>query len=172
MNWETIILSIVGLGVFGDILMRFLFKSDRRIADAKATTSEAQAVVAEAEAMKAINDAHALHCHQYEERIIDLHNSIDRLNGQLDSYIKRDAAEEARYDEQTKKLREVQKMLLDTTLQVTELTRENGALKIELERKRCDELKCTFRQPPTAYTEPMGDMTKEEYFNKRKKTKK
>lgn len=179
MNWETIILSVVGAAFFGDMIMRLLFKSDRRIAEAKAEVAEAEAEVAEAEALKAHDEtlklkdeAHAKHCKQYEERIEDLNNSITRLNTQLDRYIERDAAKEKRFDEQTQKLRDVQRKLLEATQQITELVKKQGMLEIELERKRCDEIRCPFRQPPTAYTEPMSGLTKEEYFVKRKTKKK
>lgn len=165
MNVENIILAVIGLGVFGDILMRLLFKSNRRIADSKA-------VEAEAEAMKATEDAHAERCRQYEARIADLHSTIDKLNEQLDHYVERDAAKEERFDNQTKKLREVQAKLYAAVTAVTDITREKGKAELELAKKRCDDLACPFRLPPNAYTPTAEGDTKESYFKERKKTTK
>lgn len=162
MNWESIILAIVGLGVFGDILLRILFKSDRRIADAKAD-------VAESEAFKAKNDAHAEQCRQYEERIQDLHKNLDKMTEQVEHFIERDGAKEERFDKQTEKLRETQRELLIATQKETQLARHIGELELELEKKRCDDLPCAFRQPPNAHTTPRVGLNKEEYFRQRDK---
>lgn len=157
MNWESILMAIVGLGVFGDILLRLLFKSDRRIAEAKAD-------VAEAEAQKAQIDAHTQQCHQYEERILDLHKNLDKVNEQLEHYIERDAAKEDRFDRQTEKLRDVQRKLLEATQKETQLTKRIGELELELEKKRCDRLECAFRQPPNAHSVSRAGVSEKEYL--------
>lgn len=163
MNWETIIVSVLGLTVFGDILLRVLFKSDRRIADSKAD-------IAEAEAIKAKDAAHAEQCRQYEERIKDLHGSIDKLNEQLDHYIERDAQKEDRFNNQTSFLRDKQRELLESTQRETEYVKRIGELELELEKKRCDDLPCAWRLPPNAHTNPIKGQNKEEYLKNRRKS--
>lgn len=165
MTWYEITLAVAG--AFGGLeFIKWLWgvifnrKNNSRIEEAKATN-------AEVEAKKALEDAHAVQCHQYEERIADLHKTIDKLNEQLDGYVTRDAAKEERFDKQTDKLRDTQRKLLDTTLQVTEYVKKIGLLELELEKKRCDDLPCPFRQPPNAHTQPKTGLSREAYFQNR-----
>lgn len=171
MNWETIILSLLSCAFVGDIFTRLVFKSDRRVADAKADVAESEARKAAVEVRKAMEDAHAVQCQQYEERIKDLHNTIDKLNEQLDRYVERDAAKERRFDEQTEKLRDVQRKYADSLKDVadehsknTEYEKRIGDLELELERKRCDRLDCPFRLPPNVHTPTPTDLSIVEYF--------
>lgn len=48
-----------------------------------------------------------------------------------------------------------------------ELTRKLAEKEIELAVKRCDDMPCPFRQPPTATTQPMASITREQYFKSR-----
>lgn len=167
MNWADIILAVLGLGFVGDVVLR-LFKSNRRIENAKADSAEIEVeknkAIAQAEAKKALEEAHDAECKLYEERIKDLHNSIDKLNEQLDYYIGRDKAKEERFDNQTEKLRDVQRKLLDATQEITEYVKKIGALELELAKYRCNVLDCPFRQPPTADTPSKKGLTKDKYF--------
>lgn len=173
MNWETLILGFFGLGFIGDIIVRLIFKSNRRIENAKADNAEIEVAknkaLAHAEAKKALEEAHAVQCRQYEERIKDLHTSLDMANEQIKGYIMRDDEKEERFDKQTEKLRDVQRKLLDTTLEVTEYVKKVGKLELELEKVRCNDLQCPFRLPPNIHTPPKPKESKEEYFKNKKK---
>lgn len=167
MDWSTVILSILGLGWVGDIVFR-LFKSNRRIENSKADNAEIEVeknkALAEAESKKALEEAHAVERHQYEERISDLHNTIDKLNGQLDGYVERDAAKEKRFDEQTAKLRDVQRKLLEETQLDIEYEKRIGDLELKIEKIKCYRKKCPFRQPPTTDTPIPDGRDISEYF--------
>lgn len=175
MNWETIILAILGCSFVGDIFVRLVFKSDRRVANAKADVAESEAMKAAVEVRKTMEEAHAVQCQQYEERIKDLHSTIDKLNDQLDRYVERDASKEARFDNQTEKLRDVQGKYANALMELadehsknTEYEKRIGELELELERKRCDRRRCPFRLPPNAETPTSIDISIDEYFKKSK----
>lgn len=63
---------------------------------------------------------------------------------------------EVRFAEQTAVVRQLNQQVFD-------LTRENGELKVQLERERCEDLPCPFRRPPNAYTPPPGKTSREAY---------
>lgn len=180
MSWDTIIISLLSCAFIGDLIMRMLFKSDRRVADAKADIAESEAAKAAVEVRKAIEAAHMDECKhyeerltsqrsQYEERISDLHNTIDKMNSQLESYVERDIAKDKRFDSQTEKYRDTRSHYEDALIKIADYERTIGTLELELEKKRCDLLTCPFRQPPNTHTPPSTNETKEEYFSKRNK---
>lgn len=182
MNWESIILAVLGLGFVGDIIMRFIFKSDRRVADAKADVAESEAAKAAVEVRKAIEEAHTIACRHYEERLAEqhkqaeerlaeMHGTVVKLDEQLAKAVQRDAEKEARYDEQTQKLREVQAKYANVLIELTNENKKNteyekriGELELELERKRCDRRRCPFRLPPNAETPSSVEIDITEYF--------
>lgn len=155
MNWESILVIVVGALMGTDILMRLLFPAFRRVDNAKARKEE----------ISADNDKYK----QYEERISDLHNTLDRLNIQIDHYIERDIAKEERFDNQTMKLRDTQRELLEATRENTKLTRRIGELVVEIEKKRCDDMPCPYRLPPNAYSQPLPEMSKTDYIKQSRK---
>lgn len=176
MTWYEITIAIVGsIGGFEFIkwLWNMIFnrRNNSRIEDTKATNAEIEVeknkAIAEAEAKKALESAHAVQCQQYEERISDLHKTIDKLNEQLDGYVERDAAKETRFDEQTTKLRDVQKMLLEETQIDIKYEKRIAELELSLEKVKCHRSKCPFRLPPNAETPALGGRDVYEYFKDR-----
>lgn len=176
MTWYDITIAVAS--AFGGIeFIKWMWekifnrKNNNRIANTKATNAEIEVeknkAIAEAEAKKALEEAHTVERKQFEERISDLHRTIDKLNEQLDSYVERDAAKEKRFDEQTLKLRDVQGMLYESAKREIEYERRIGMLELELAKKRCDDLPCPFRLPPNAHTQAAAGMTREAYFYKR-----
>lgn len=173
MTWYEI--TIAFAGAFGGVeLLKWLWdkifnrKNNSRIANTQATNAEIEVeknkATAAVEAKEAAEDAHAKQCKQFEERIADLHKSLDTVNEQLDYYIKRDMEKEKRFDEQTAKLRDVQHKLLESTQKEIEYVRKIGDLEVERERIKCYRKKCPFRQPPTADTPAPDGRDIEEYF--------
>lgn len=148
--------------------MIFNRKNYSRIENTKATNAEIEVeknkAIAEAEAQKALEEAHTVERQQYEERIADLHKTIDKLNEQLDGYVERDAAKERRFDEQTGKLRDVQRKLLEETQIDIEYEKRIAALELTIERVKCNRRKCPFRQPPNADTPAYDGRDINEYF--------
>lgn len=157
-------MTVLGALLTGDILMRILFKSDRRIADAKADSAEAQADTDE--------------WHRYKEEL-DRYSGIikslqDMLQAQIDrneTLMKDHAAEraelETRFNNQTDRLRDTQRLMIAASDREVEYVKRIGVLELELEKKRCDDLPCPFRQPPNAHTPPKQELTKEMYFNEK-----
>ena len=69
---------------------------------------------------------------------------------------------EQRFAEQTKRLRETQDAFFK------EKERRHKA-ELELSVKRCNDIHCPFREPPTAHTPPKPGMTKEKYHRSKAK---
>lgn len=166
MNWEGIIAILAGCAFVGDILMRLLFKSKRRIDDAEADSAEAK--------------ANAEEWQRYKEELANYHTTIDTLQRiisqqaqQMGTLIKDHTAERAeleqRFNNQTDRLRDVQREHAACQEREVEYAKKIGDLKLELERKRCDDLPCPFRQPPNAHTKDADGLTKDNYFKNRKK---
>lgn len=143
---------ILGALLTGDIVMRLLFKSNRRIANANADVAETQATTGEFHLLK-------------EQIEMNQQQNLDliKINAELVEQIKE---KENRFAEQTDKLRESQRNLLAATDREVEYVKRIGELELELEKKRCDTLTCPFRQPPNAYTPPQDGITIMEYHNK------
>lgn len=70
---------------------------------------------------------------------------------------------EQRFAEQTKRLRETQDLFFK------EKERRHKA-ELELSVKRCNDIHCPFREPPTAHTPPKPGLTKEQYHEQKLKT--
>lgn len=177
MTWYEITIAVAG--AFGGVElikyignMIFNRKNNSRIANTQATNAEIEVeknkAIAEADAKKALEEAHAVERKQYEERISDLHSTIDKLNEQLDGYVERDAAKEKRFDEQTQIFRKERSERLALEKEKAEMEvmylKKVAELELELQRKRCDFLLCPYRKPPTAHTPPREDITIDEYF--------
>lgn len=161
MNIENILSIVVGALCASDILMRLLFKSKRRIDSAEADNAEAEADTTE--------------WRRYKEELENYHRTIETLQDvikhqaeQIGEIIKDHTSEradlESRFNAQTDRLREVQRALVDANTREVELVKRIGELELELEKKRCDELPCPFREPPNAYTKKQLGITKQEYF--------
>lgn len=178
MTWYEITIAVAGaLGGFEALkwLYGVIFnrKNNSRIEDTKATNAEIEVeknkAIAEADAKKALEEAHAVERHQYEERIAELHKSLDAANEHITYLEERDVAKEKRFDEQRDKLRDVQRKLLEETQLDIEYEKRIAELELELERKRCDHLHCPYRKPPTAHTPPRENKTIDEYFKDQEK---
>lgn len=173
MNWvDTTIACVTAVGGFEFIkwLCNLIFnrKNNNRINETVATNAEIEVeknkAIAEADAKKALEEAHAVERKQYEERISDLHKTIDKLNAQLDGYVERDESKEKRFDEQTAKLRDVQRKLLEETQVDIEYEKRIASLELTIERVKCNRRLCPFRQPPTADTPAYDGRDIIEYF--------
>lgn len=88
----------------------------------------------------------------YEERISDLHKSVEALNEAEVRQAKRIAELNAALDDKTARIREVEDRLVHTERENTRLAEEAGELKKELAEKRCHLLDCAHREPPTDRT--------------------
>lgn len=180
MTWYEITIAVAG--AFGGVeLLKFGYnmifnrKNNSRIANTQATNAEIEVeknkATAAVEAKEAAEDAHAKQCKQFEERISDLHKSLDTVNEQLDYYIKRDMDKEKRFDEQTVIFRKERSERLALEKEKAEMEvmylKKVAELELELEKKRCDYLTCPYRKPPTAHTPPREGITIDEYFAER-----
>lgn len=181
MNWESIIIALAGCAFVGDIIMRVLFKSHRDMDGAKAAQAQADAENAQAQADAEEWRRYKEELDNYHVTISTLQNTIQAQAQHIDELIKAHAEErkelEARYDDQKKRLREVQEALLAANEREVGYVRRIGELELELERKRCDTLDCPFRQPPNAHIPPHNGVDiitfhKNKNKNKKKKKKK
>lgn len=122
---------VAACGVLAGIGGTMLFKSGRD--------------KARAEADKAIKD-------NYEERISDLHKSVEALNETEVRQAKRIAELNAALDNKTARIREVEDRLVHTERENTRLAEENGALKTDMAVNRCVIRKCGGRDPQNEHT--------------------
>ena len=122
---------VAACGVLAGIGGTMLFKSGRD--------------KARAEADKAIKD-------NYEERIADLHKSVEALNETEVRQAKRIAELNAALDNKVARIREVEDRLVVTERENTRLAEEVGTLKEDLANHRCHILECSHRQPPNKHT--------------------
>ena len=53
-----------------------------------------------------------------------------------------------------------------------DMAREKANYDVLIARVRCDELECPFREPPTAYTQPVSGITKEQYHKQKREKRK
>lgn len=75
---------------------------------------------------------------------------------------------EERFDKAVDRTREVQRENAKLAQDKIDLIQENGDLKLELAKKRCDDLPCPFRLPPTGYTIPAVEKSKEDYLREKR----
>lgn len=156
--FEAVLMPILTLLVGGGLATFITIKATKRTANANADQAEVQARAEEFHLLK-------------EQIELNQQQNLDltKLNLRLAEQLK-DA--EGRHVEQTELLRQTQKNLAQANEDIIKLTTENGELRVELAKKKCEDSSCPFRQPPNANTPPRPDMTKEEYhMTAAKKTK-
>lgn len=84
-----------------------------------------------------------------------LKNTVEFLQTQL-------RESEVKYAELVKRHRSTQDELLKAN-------EEKYEAKLELAVKKCEDIPCPFREPPTAYTKPKPDISKEQYHAQKEK---
>ena len=157
--FETVLMPILTLLVGGGLATFITLRATKRTADANADSAEVQARAEEFHLLK-------------EQIELNQQQNLDltTLNLKLAEQLK-DA--ETKHAEQTELLKQTQKNLAQANEDIIKLTTENGELRVELAKKKCEDSSCPFRQPPNATTPPRPDMTRDEYhMAATKKTKK
>lgn len=153
--FETIILPTLTLLLGGGIATIITFKATRRKANADASQAEVQVRSDEFHLLK-----EQIELNQ-EQNI-----TLTKTNLELTEHIKDKAK---KYSEQTEILRKAQADLLKAEEDKMGLIAENGDLKVELAKEKCEDLPCPFRLPPNAYTTPTKGETKESYVKRTRK---
>ncbi len=148
MNTIEIILSIIsGLGLTGSgVLGYFLHRStNKRLAVAEADKAEAEANHEEWELEK--------------DRLKESHETIMTLNGIIKSQGETISKNNKALDDKTARLREAQEREFkanearaELAAENARLIRENGELKLRLQRHECIKIHCLDRDPPNEHT--------------------
>lgn len=143
-------------------------RQNKRLKDAEAKLAEVNVDKAKVEAKvedwhlwKEQLEAEREHVKFQNERIAELLKENDAKDDRHRQDIK---DWEDRFTKQTEYLRGVQRGLTQSYEEKLQLTQEKGELGIELEKKRCDNMDCPWRQPPNANTPPKKGIKKEDYF--------
>lgn len=147
--FETIIMPILTLLIGGGLATFITLKATRRTANANADQAEVQARAEEFHLLKEQIELN-------QQQNLDLTKSNNGLVEQVKEM-------QSRFVEQTELLRSTQSKLLKSEEDKMKLVHENGNLKVELAKKKCEDLPCPFRLPPNAYTPPRPDITNEQY---------
>lgn len=156
MMFETVILPIITAIFGGGLASVITWRSTRRKANADASQAEVQVRTEEFHLLK-------------EQIELNQQQNLDltKTNLELTEHIKDKAK---KYAEQTEILRKTQADLLKAEEEKMRLVTENGDLKVELAKKKCEDMPCPFRLPPNAFTTPMTGETKENYVKRTRKT--
>lgn len=155
MMFETVILPIITAIFGGGLASVVTWRSAHRKANADASQAEIQARTEEFHLLK-------------EQIELNQQQNLDltKTNLELTEHIKDKAK---KYSEQTEILRKAQSDLLKAEEDKMRLVAENGDLKVELAKKKCEDMPCPFRLPPNAYTTPTAGETKENYVKRTRK---
>lgn len=148
MNTIEIILSVfTGLGLTGSTLLGLLFhrSANKRIKEAEADKLAAQANQEE------WNLEH--------QRLEETHQTIMTLNGIIKTQGETISKNNKALDDKTTRLREAQDREFKAneekarlSQELADLIRENGELKLRLQRHECIKLSCVHRDPPNEHT--------------------
>lgn len=80
-------------------------------------------------------------------------------------------AKEERFAEQTQLVRRQNTEILELNKEMAHKdlahAKEIASFELELAKKRCDDMPCPFREPPTAFTQPKPGLTKEQYHHQK-----
>lgn len=157
--FEAVLMPILTLLVGGGLATFITIKATKRTANANADQAEIQARTEEFHLLK-------------EQIELDQQQNLD-LTKSNNGLVEQVKEMQSRFVEQTELLRSTQSKLLKSEEDKMKLVHENGDLKVELAKKKCEDKLCPFRQPPNATTPPRPDMTRDEYhMTATKKTKK
>lgn len=140
---------------------------------------EAEARLAEVNVDKAKVETRAEDWHIWKEQcealteqnksLIERNTQFVKINAEKEDRHQQDIKDwEERFTKQTEYLRGVQRELTSAIEDKVTLTKENGELKVKLEKFRCDDLDCPFRLPPNAHTPVAKGVSKEQYVKTRK----
>lgn len=163
----TVLGILTPLGGFGVFMYR---KQGKRLKNAEAALAEVSVDKAKAEAKNeesAILERQIAQLSDLNEKQMTRNKELIQMNAEKEDRHQQDIKNwEERFTKQTEVLRAAQRNEKERADEVIRLTKENGLLKLELEKKRCDDLDCAFRLPPNAFTPPQKGITKDEYFSK------
>lgn len=164
----TIISTVVPLISTGAWMYR---RQNKKLKDAEVKLAEANVGKAKVESKadewhiwKEQLEAEREHVKFKDERI----EQLLKMNADKEDRHQQDIREwEERFDKSVDRTREVQRENAKLHEDKIALITENGELRLELEKKKCEDLPCPFRLPPNAHTKPIGNVTKDEYFKTR-----
>ncbi len=164
-DWMNLLQTLGGF-VFGGGIVAFT-KAGRAKTKAEAMKAMSDAYEYRIESLHKVIENHNKSEIESSQRIADLNRALNDKEDEIqDKKMQiRNLTEKVWESEQ--EVNRVQGLLNDEKDLQLELTKEHlrkeNALELELARKKCEDIHCPFRQPPTADTPPMPDMTKEEY---------
>lgn len=161
---------IGGVGIF------MYRRQNKRLKNAEAALAEVNVDKAKAETKNensAILERQIEQLSTLNDKMMSRNKELIQMNAEKEDRHQRDIKDwEERFTNQTTVLRNAQRNEKERADEVIRLTEENGKLRVELEKKRCDDMPCPFRLPPNAYTPPTEGISKEDYATKRKNKKK
>lgn len=171
---STILISLLSGGGLTALISTWQYrKQNKRLKESEAKLAEINVDKGRIEAKKQEVD-------RLLAQIDHQQSTIDKLTERNEKLVQMNAAKEDRYqddikdwqdrfDRATDRTREVQRDREQLANDKIELVEQIGNLKLELQKKRCDDRLCPFRLPPNADTPPAKGMTKDSYFSEREK---
>lgn len=171
-EFSTILISLLSGGGVTTLVGAWIYrKQNTRLKEAEAKIAEVNVDKGRIEAKKQEEDrllAQIDHQQSTIDRLTDRNEKLVQMNAEKEDRHQQDIKDwQDRFDRATDRTREVQREREQLANDKIALIEENGELKLELQKKRCDDLPCPFRQPPNAHTQPSVGVTRETYFEKR-----
>lgn len=169
---STIIISWLSGGGLTALIGAWLYrKQNARLKESEAKLAEVNVDKGRIEAKKQESD-------RLLAQIDHQQSTIDKLTERNEKLVEMNAAKEDRhqqdikdwqdrFDRATDRTREVQREREQLANDKMALIEENGNLKLELQKKRCDDLPCPFRLPPNAHTPAKAGLERSTYFAQR-----
>lgn len=165
---SEILIAVMGSGGVVGVLSEIRYRrQNKRLKESEAKIAEINVDKGRTEARKQEIDRLLVQVDHQQKTIDTLMERNQELVGQLAEKENRHQAEMA---DKTKQIRSVNADYFAATEREKDHLRRENELCLELATKKCEDINCPFRQPPTANTPPLPNTTKEEYhLQKRKK---
>lgn len=162
----TVVGIITPLGGAGVWLYR---KQAKRLKEAEAQLAEANVIKAKIEGKSEEWHIWKEQCESLSElnhKLTERNEKLVQMNADKEDRHQQDLKDwETRFTEQTTYLRGVQRDLIAANEREKEHIRKESQLELELARKKCEDIDCPFRKPPTPDTPPMPGMSRDEYHS-------
>lgn len=169
---NTIIISLLSGGGLTTLIGSWIYrKQNKRIKEAETKLAEVNVDKGRIEAKKQESDrllAQIDHQQGTIDKLTERNEKLVQMNAEKEDRHQQDIKDwQDRFDRATDRTREVQREREQLANDKIALVEQIGELRLELQKKRCDDLPCPFRLPPNAHTLPLADVSRDTYFKKR-----
>lgn len=166
---STILISLLSGGSLTTLIGAWFYrKQNARLKESEAKLAEVNVDKGRIEAKKQEADrllAQIDHQQSTIDKLTERNEKLVQMNAEKEDRHQEDIKDwQDRYDRATDRTREVQREREQLANDKIALVEQIGELKLELQKKRCDDLPCPFRLPPNAHTLAKEGLERSTYF--------